>query len=45
MTKRNRIGKSPYVRNWSNPDIQPEFKNPKIKKGLDLAKKQKEEGE
>lgn len=28
-----------FVRNWGNPDNQPEFNNPKIQRGLDLAKK------
>lgn len=39
MSKRSSVGKSMFVRNWSNFQNQPEFDNPSIQRGLDLAKK------
>lgn len=37
--KRSSIGKSMFVRNWPNPQMQPEFENPAIRRGFELAKK------
>lgn len=39
MTKRNTVGKSMFVRNWSNFHNQPDFNDAKIQRGFKLAKK------
>lgn len=39
MSKRTGIGKSMFVRNWGNSDNQLKFDDPKIQRGLNLAKK------
>lgn len=39
MSKRSSVGKSMFQRYWGNPLVQPQFENPRIQKGLDLAKR------